>query len=82
MPSAFDTVDFGCGINEIEVNICDSSEIEAMPYSPCSNLIEDLQVRMHMEENNIAMPEDPESMHDLYVFLREDIKNNLWLHLI
>ena len=75
MPSAFDTVDYGSEINGIEVNICES-ELEAMPHSPCSDLIEDLCVCI-MEENNIAMPQDPGSMHDLYMFLREEIRNNL-----
>lgn len=75
MPSAYDTVDYGFEINEIEVNIS-KNELEAMPHSPCSELIEDLCVCI-MEENNIAMPQDPESMQDLYIFLREDIRNNL-----
>ena len=49
-----------------------------MQHSPCSKLIEDLCVCI-MDENNVAMPQDPKSMRNLYIFLREDIRNNLWL---
>lgn len=49
-----------------------------MQHSPCSKLIEDLCV-CTMDENNVAMPQDPKSMRNLYIFLREDIRNNLWL---
>jgi hypothetical protein len=58
MPSAFDTVDYGSEINENEVNICEQ-ELETMQHSPCSKLIEDLCVCI-MDENNVAMPQDPE----------------------
>lgn len=75
MPSAFDTVDYGSEINKNEVNICEI-ELEAMPHSPCSKLIKDLCVCI-MEDNNIPMPQDPKSMQNLYIFLREDIRNNL-----
>ena len=78
MPRAFDTVDYGSEINENEVNICEQ-ELETMQHSPCSKLIEDLCVCI-MDENNVAMPQDPKSMRNLYIFLREDITNNLWLH--
>lgn len=75
MPSAFDTVDYGSEINENEVNICEK-ELETMQHSPCSKLIDDLCV-CTMGENNVAMPQDPKSMRNLYIFLREDIRNNL-----
>ena len=75
MPNAFDTVDYGSGISENEVNICEQ-ELGTMQHSPCSKLIEDLCVCI-MDENNVAMPQDPKSMRNLYIFLREDIKNNL-----
>ena len=41
MPHAFDAVDYGLEINEDEVNIF-QSELDTMPRSPCSELIEDL----------------------------------------
>jgi hypothetical protein len=75
MPGASDTVDYGTEVNENEVNICES-EIETMPHSPCSKLIEDL-CNCIIDENNFAMPQDPESMRIMYLFLREDIRNNL-----
>ncbi|XP_061176268.1 uncharacterized protein LOC133185191 [Saccostrea echinata] len=75
MPSAFDTVDYGIEINENEVNICES-ELQPMPEMPCSTLIKDLCVCI-MEENNFALPQDPESMQNLFIFLREDIRSNL-----
>jgi hypothetical protein len=75
MPNAFDTVDYGSGINENEVNICEQ-ELGTMQHSPCSKLIEDLCVCI-MDKNNVAMPQDPKSMRNLYIFLREDIRNNL-----
>ena len=75
MPSAFDTVDYGTVINENKVGICES-ELETLPPSPCSKLIEDLCLCI-MEEESIVMPQHPEGMHNLYIFLREDIRNNL-----
>lgn len=75
MTSAFNTVDHGVEINETELNKCES-ELEMLPHLPCSKLIKDLCACL-MEENNIAMPQDPESMQTLYMFLREEIRNNL-----
>lgn len=75
MPSAFNTVDFGVEINENELNICES-ELEMLPHLPCSKLIKD-PCACIMKENNIAVPQDPESMQTFYMFLREEIRNNL-----
>lgn len=75
MPRAFDAVDYGLEINEDEVNIC-QSELDTMPRSPCSELIEDL-CKCVIEENDFEVPRDPASMKNLYLFLREDIRNNL-----
>lgn len=66
MPSAFQTVDYSVEINENELNICES-ELEMLPHLQCSKLIRDLCACI-MEENNIAMPPDQESMQTLYIF--------------
>ena len=75
MPRAYGSADYGTKINEIEVDICES-ELETIPHYPCSKLMEELCTCI-MDENNITMPEDTESLRDLYIFLREDIRENL-----
>ncbi|KAK3090635.1 hypothetical protein FSP39_013299 [Pinctada imbricata] len=75
MPRAYGSADFGTEINVMEVDICEG-ELETIPHYPCSKLIEELCTCI-MDENNITMPKDSESLRDLYIFLREDIRENL-----
>lgn len=75
IPSALNTVDYGIEMNEKELNIYES-KLEILPHLSCSKLIKYICVCI-MEENNIALPKDPESMQTLYTFSGEDIRNNL-----
>ena len=62
-------------MDETDVSICEN-ELEPLPQSTCSDLVKEICVTI-MQENNIAYPNHPDEMRDLYVSLREDILRSL-----
>jgi hypothetical protein len=73
-PSIYGTREYGVAMNETDVRICEN-ELEPLPQST-SDLVKEICVTI-MQESNIAYPNHPDEMRDLYVFLREDILRNL-----
>ena len=74
IPSFHGSREYGVNIDIADLKICEN-EIPPRPML-CSELIRELCMCI-IEENHIEIPSDAEGRRDLYLFLKEDILQNV-----